>query len=92
MEILGQVGRQAFMGFVRRARSQTNRLESAKELKKLVFFSNMVIAPLVEDLQVCMVLRQKTHQQQHPSHLLPANSLPTAHSLWMQKPKRRKKQ
>ncbi len=42
------------MGFVRRARSQTNRLESAKELKKLVFFSNMVIAPLVEDLQVCV--------------------------------------
>lgn len=52
LDILGQVGRQAFMGFVRRARSQNNRLESAKELKKLVFFSNIVIAPLVEDLQV----------------------------------------
>ena len=34
-----------------------NRLDGAKELKKLVYFSNIVVSPLLEDLQVrCSLL------------------------------------
>ena len=51
-EILDKVSRKAFTGFVTRSRSQRDRLEAAKELKKLVFFSNIVVAPLLEDVQV----------------------------------------
>ena len=28
-----------------------NKLDGAKELKKMVFFSNIVVAPLLEDLK-----------------------------------------
>lgn len=51
-EILDTVSRKAFTGFVTRSRSQRDRLEAAKELKKLVFFSNIVVASLLEDVQV----------------------------------------
>ena len=51
-EILDTVSRKAFTGFITRSRSQRDRLEAAKELKKLVFFSNIVVAPLLEDVQV----------------------------------------
>ena len=51
-ELLDTVSRKAFTGFVTRSRSQRDRLEAAKELKKLVFFSNIVVAPLLEDVQV----------------------------------------
>ena len=53
-EILDTVARKAFIGFVTRSRSQRDRLEAAKELKKLVFFSNIVVAPLLEDVQVSL--------------------------------------
>ena len=42
----------AFLGFVSRARMNRNKLDGSKELKKLVFFSNIVVAPLLEDLKV----------------------------------------
>ena len=42
----------AFLGFITRSRNVRNRLDGAKELKKLVYFSNIVVAPLLEDLQV----------------------------------------
>ena len=29
-----------------------NKLDGAKELKKMVFFSNIVVAPMLEDMQV----------------------------------------
>ena len=51
-ETLDTVARKAFLGFTTRSRGQRDRLEAAKELKKLVFFSNIVVAPLLEDLQV----------------------------------------
>ena len=51
-EILDTVSRKAFTGFVTRSRSQRDRLEAAKELKRMVFFSNIVVAPLLEDTQV----------------------------------------
>ena len=40
------------MGFITRSRNVRNRLDGAKELKKLVYFSNIVVAPLLEDLRV----------------------------------------
>ena len=44
--------RRAFLGFVTRSRNVRNRLDGAKELKKLVYFSNIVVSPLLEDLLV----------------------------------------
>jgi hypothetical protein len=44
--------RKAFLGFISRSRTKANRLDAAKELKALVFFSNIVVAPLLEDLKV----------------------------------------
>ena len=38
--------------YVNTTRNQRNRLDAAKELKKMVFFSNIVVAPLLEDLKV----------------------------------------
>ena len=51
-EILDTVARKAFVQFISRSRSQRDRLEAAKELKRMVFFSNIVVAPLLEDTQV----------------------------------------
>ncbi len=51
-EILDSVARRAFLAFVSRSRTKSNRLDSAKELKALVYFSNIVVAPLLEDLKV----------------------------------------
>lgn len=44
--------RRYFTQFVTQSRNTRNRLDAAKELKKLVFFSNIVVAPLLEDLKV----------------------------------------
>lgn len=52
-EILDRVTRKAFLQFVARSRGQRDRLEAAKELKKMVFFSNIVVANLLDDVQVC---------------------------------------
>lgn len=51
-ELLSSTVRKAFMGFISRSRNKANRLEAAKELKSLVFFSNMVVTPLLEDINV----------------------------------------
>lgn len=51
-EILDSVARRAFLAFISRSRTKPNRLDAAKELKALVFFSNIVVAPLLEDLKV----------------------------------------
>ena len=50
--ILDDVARRAFMAFISRSRTKSNRLDAAKELKGLVFFSNIVVAPLLEDVDV----------------------------------------
>ena len=50
--ILNDVARRAFLVFVSRSRTKSNRLDAAKELKGLVFFSNIVVAPLLEDIDV----------------------------------------
>lgn len=50
--ILDDVARRAFLAFISRSRTKSNRLDAAKELKGLVFFSNIVVAPLLEDVDV----------------------------------------
>lgn len=51
-EVLEAVARRAFLAFITRSRTKSNRLDAAKELKALVFFSNIVVTPLLEDLKV----------------------------------------
>lgn len=41
-----------FLQFITQSRNTRNRLDAAKELKKLVFFSNICVAPLLDDLKV----------------------------------------
>lgn len=48
-EILDAEARKAFMAMVNKARLQGNRLTAAKQMKDLVFFSNVVVSPLLED-------------------------------------------
>ncbi|PSC73353.1 chloroplastic isoform X2 [Micractinium conductrix] len=49
--VLSDVARKYFLQYVTQSRNTRNRLDAAKELKKLVFFSNIVVAPLLEDLK-----------------------------------------
>ena len=51
-ETLSTTARKAFMGFITRSRNKANKLEAAKELKALVYFSNIVVTPLLEDINV----------------------------------------
>lgn len=51
-EMLSTTAKKAFMGFITRSRNKPNKLEAAKELKALVYFSNLVVTPLLEDMNV----------------------------------------
>jgi hypothetical protein len=51
-QILDASARRRMLTYVTRARSQKNKLEGAKELKAMVFFSNIVVAPLLHDIKV----------------------------------------
>lgn len=55
-EILSNTARKAFMGFISRSRNKANKLEAAKELKALVYFSNLVVTPLLEDINVSLFI------------------------------------
>ena len=50
-EIVAEVGRKYLLQFVTQSRNTRDRINAAKELKKMVYFSNIVVAPLVEDLK-----------------------------------------
>lgn len=50
-EILDSSARRAFLVYTTKARNQKNRLESAKELKKLVYFNTMVVGPLLDAIK-----------------------------------------
>lgn len=52
MSVLTTSARQAFMKYVSQSRLRPNKLEAAKELKKMVLFSNIVVAPLIQDIKV----------------------------------------
>ena len=45
-----------------------NKLDGAKELKKMVFFSNIVVAPLLEDLKARPQLLTAFEHIQHTWH------------------------
>ena len=49
--ILTECARKTLMQYITKSRIQKNRVNSAKELKNMVLFSNIVVAPLVEDLK-----------------------------------------
>jgi len=40
-----------FMNYVKQAKSKSTRLDQAKELKKMVYFSNLVVQPLLEGIK-----------------------------------------
>ena len=63
-ELLSNTARKAFMGFITRSRNKPNKLESAKELKALVYFSNIVVTPLLEDINVSL----KAFDHRHTMH------------------------
>jgi hypothetical protein len=49
LEILDSESRKAFMKYVSMSRTKSNRLDAAKEIKKMVLFSNTVVSSLLED-------------------------------------------
>ncbi|KAK3247525.1 hypothetical protein CYMTET_42978 [Cymbomonas tetramitiformis] len=51
IELLGVNVRKAFAGMIKTAKNKSTRLEQAKELKKMVFFSNLVVSPLIEGIR-----------------------------------------
>jgi len=60
----------AFLGFITRSRNTRQRLDGAKELKKLVYFSNIVVSPLLKDLQVpCYARRRMSPWLRNPLRL-----------------------
>ena len=76
--ILNDVAKKAFMAFVSRSRTKSNRLDAAKELKGLVFFSNIVVAPLLEDVDVSCSPSTPLHPAPLPS---PQQSFPHQEEL-----------
>mmetsp|Transcript_32358 Transcript_32358/g.81630 ORF Transcript_32358/g.81630 Transcript_32358/m.81630 type:complete len:1052 (-) Transcript_32358:50-3205(-) len=50
-EILSAAARRAFLTYTTKSRNQKNRLDAAKELKKLVYFNTMVVGPLLDDVK-----------------------------------------
>ena len=55
-DILGTSARRSFTGYITKSRMHRDRLEAAKELKKMVYFSNFIVGPLLEETQVCTVV------------------------------------
>lgn len=49
--VIDALGRKYLLQFVSASRLQRDRVGAAKELKKMVFFSNLVLAPLLDDLK-----------------------------------------
>ena len=50
----------ALQAYVGRSRNKRDRLEAAKELKALVFFSNIVVSALLEDVQARSAASRRT--------------------------------
>ncbi|KAL4420333.1 hypothetical protein ABPG77_010238 [Micractinium sp. CCAP 211/92] len=49
--VLDDVARKYFLQYITQSRNTRNRLDASKELKKLVFFSNICVTPLLDDLK-----------------------------------------
>jgi len=50
-EIVDDVARKYLLKYISTSRSQKDRISAAKEVKKMAFFSNLVLAPVVDDLK-----------------------------------------
>lgn len=62
-EMLDKSVRKLFLQYVTASRLKQNRLDAAKELKKMVFFSNIVVAPVLEDIKGTKVDLSETMKQ-----------------------------
>ncbi|EFJ20681.1 hypothetical protein SELMODRAFT_443745 [Selaginella moellendorffii] len=51
MDIASKAVRTMFMTYVKRSRTADNRTESARELKKMILFNNLVVTELVDDIK-----------------------------------------
>ena len=69
-EILDTTARRAFLVYTTKARNQNNRLEAAKELKKLTYFNTMVIAPLLDDLKSAETKEKEAKAAQEMEELM----------------------
>ena len=50
-EILDDVARKYLLKYISTSRTQKDRISAAKEIKRMIFFSNLVLAPVVGDLK-----------------------------------------
>ncbi len=50
-EILDDVARKYLLKYISTSRTQKDRISSAKEVKKMIFFSNLVLTPVVGDMK-----------------------------------------
>lgn len=51
ISMLSESVRKVFMACIKAAKSKATRLDQAKELKKMVFFSNLVVSPLIDGIK-----------------------------------------
>lgn len=70
-EVLNRVARKAFLGFLSRARNKKGgqgqgQHAGAKELESLVYFSNLCVAPLLDDLKVGHACTNWPYEQPRP--------------------------
>lgn len=63
LEITGQVVRSVMLQYVKESRSKPSKLESAKELRRLIFFSNLVVVRLLEKIKPEMIKTAKPPEQ-----------------------------
>eukprot|EP00213_Chloropicon_mariensis_P007055 CAMPEP_0197476304 /NCGR_PEP_ID=MMETSP1309-20131121/7614_1 /TAXON_ID=464262 /ORGANISM="Genus nov. species nov., Strain RCC998" /LENGTH=1060 /DNA_ID=CAMNT_0043016527 /DNA_START=245 /DNA_END=3427 /DNA_ORIENTATION=+ len=64
LELASRKARQQMMTMVQRVRSQRNQVDAAQELKKIVFYSNFVLTPLVEEIDPSIAEENKKRAQQ----------------------------
>jgi len=64
MTLASKRARQELMAMVKRVRNMRNQVESAQELKKLVFYSNFVLTPLVEEIDPSIAEENKKRQEE----------------------------
>ena len=50
-ELLAMNCKKVFMSYIKLAKGKSTRLEQAKELKKMVYFSNLVVSPLITGIK-----------------------------------------
>ena len=62
-EMLAASTKRLFLQYITASRLKQNRLDAAKELKRMVFFSNIVVAPLLEDIKGAQVDLTETMKQ-----------------------------